>query len=267
MMPFAQAGDLKMHYEERGSGPETILFCHGWTGAWLDWKLVMDALPDGFRAIAVDLRGAGETDKPASGYTIKQYSDDLFALCQALGLKNFTFVGHSMGGAITYQFVIDHAELLNAAVPCAAPGADGDIGDDGLSAEAIADWHANRHNLDYQVAYYRKYFRRPVSEEVILATARYAGNCSDGHILDSVDSACNLRLGDHLSLTRVPMLFIAADYDTRELDLVIADWKRVPGAHLQVFNGSNHSFHTEQPAAVAAVLVDFIRSISAQDAA
>ncbi len=260
-MPFVQSGDLRMHYEERGTGPETILFCHGWTGSWMDWTLVMKALPDGFRSIAVDLRGAGDTDKPASGYTIKQYSDDLYAFCRTLGLRDFTFVGHSMGGGITYQFVVDHPELLKAAAPCGAVGADGYAG---WSAEAVADLRANRLNRDYNLANARAYYLRPVPEDLLVAGVDQAIKCSDGHVYDSIDSIRDLRLGDRLAQTKVPMLWMAADRDEAiPLDMVIADWKRVPGAHLQVFHGSNHSFQVEQPAAYAATLVDFIRSIPA----
>lgn len=258
-MPFVTANGLQMHYEERGSGPETILFVHGWTGSWFDWTPALDVLPPGYRAVAVDLRGAGDTDKPASGYTIQQYADDLYEFANTLGLSNFTFVGHSMGGAITYQFVCDHPELLKAAVPCGATASDGY---EGWSDAAIADLRANRLDREYNIANARLYYVRPVPEDYLIGCVDQSIKASDGHVFDSIDSMLNLRLAERLAQTKVPLLWMGADRDESiPVDMTIRDWQRVPGAHLQIFNRSSHSFPAEQPQEFIRALTGFIESV------
>ncbi len=91
-MPFVQAGDIRLHYVERGSGPEPVVFIHGYTGSSRNWQEALERLPERFHAYALDLRGAGESDKPASGYSPRIYADDINLATKALGLNTFTLV-------------------------------------------------------------------------------------------------------------------------------------------------------------------------------
>ena len=60
---FVQLGDLRMHYVERGTGPLVVLL-HGFPEMWWSWRHIIPAIADaGFRVIAPDLRGYGETDQ------------------------------------------------------------------------------------------------------------------------------------------------------------------------------------------------------------
>lgn len=95
------ATGLRMHYVERGDPlGEPILFVHGWPDSWFSYSLVLDALPSGYRALAIDLRGFGGTDRPADGYTIEQHAADIAAFLDAVGISAATLVGHSMGSFI-----------------------------------------------------------------------------------------------------------------------------------------------------------------------
>ena len=61
---FANTNGIKMHYVEAGSGPLVVL-CHGWPESWYSWRHQLQALADsGYRAVAPDQRGYGQTDKP-----------------------------------------------------------------------------------------------------------------------------------------------------------------------------------------------------------
>ncbi|MBI2761883.1 MAG: alpha/beta fold hydrolase, partial [Chloroflexi bacterium] len=76
-MPFVQAGDVRLHYVERGSGPEPLVFVHGFTSSSRAWEEIHDLLPDRYRAIFIDLRGAGASDKPAGAYGPAVYVNDI----------------------------------------------------------------------------------------------------------------------------------------------------------------------------------------------
>ncbi len=103
---------LNMFYREAGSGDRVFLFVHGNCATSLWWERVMAALPAGIRSIALDLRGCGDTDKPAQQWTWQELADDVYLFAQALNLSKVTLVGHSLGGTIAMQVAADHPDLV-----------------------------------------------------------------------------------------------------------------------------------------------------------
>ncbi|MEM7721596.1 MAG: alpha/beta fold hydrolase [Pseudomonadota bacterium] len=88
-----------------------VIFVHGNLSSATWWAEVMSGLPDGFRAIAPDLRGYGGADPAALTDATRgmgDYSDDLAALMGTLGLKAAHMVGHSLGGGVLWRFLADH---------------------------------------------------------------------------------------------------------------------------------------------------------------
>ncbi|QQA43988.1 alpha/beta hydrolase [Pelagovum pacificum] len=96
-------------------GPEDgvpVVFVHGNLSAATWFEETMMRLPDGFRAIAPDLRAYGEADPEAkvdATRGLKDLSDDLAALLAALDIEAAHFVGHSLGGAVLWQLLADHS--------------------------------------------------------------------------------------------------------------------------------------------------------------
>src|SRR5215470_18322445 len=116
---FVQAGTVKLQYFEHGTGPEPLVLVHGYQSSGRIWRLVQEALDQTrFRSMALSNRGAGDSERTAaeSDYTVESFAGDLFAAMQALGLRDFTLVGHSMGGATVTQFALDHPALVQALV-------------------------------------------------------------------------------------------------------------------------------------------------------
>jgi len=104
---LVQAGAVKLQYFEHGTGPELLLLVHGYQTSGRIWRLVQEALdPSRFRSLAFTNRGAGDSERMAAeaDYTVQSFAHDLFAATQALGLRDFTLVGHSMGGAVVYRY-------------------------------------------------------------------------------------------------------------------------------------------------------------------
>ena len=109
------------------SGPddgEPVLFVHGNASSATFWEETMLALPSGMRGIAPDLRGYGGAD-PAQKIDATRgmcdFSDDLRALLDELGIERTHVVGHSMGGAIIWQMIMDYPARLRT-VTLSDPG-------------------------------------------------------------------------------------------------------------------------------------------------
>ena len=90
------------------TGPP-VLFVHGNVSSSLFWQPTMLALPAGFRALALDLRGFGDTDPAPADATrgLRDYADDLAATIAALGLDHVHLVGWSMGAGVALQYLAD----------------------------------------------------------------------------------------------------------------------------------------------------------------
>ena len=105
---------LERTADEQGTPPErTVVLVHGNVSSALFWQETMLGLPAGIRAIAVDLRGFGDSEALPVDATrgLGDYSDDVHATLETLGLPTAHLVGWSMGGGVVMQYALDHPAL------------------------------------------------------------------------------------------------------------------------------------------------------------
>ena len=93
----------KLRYEEAGSG-KPLVCIPGWSQTAAQFKHQLTGLNDRYRVIAVDMRGHGESDKPAHGYSIARLSKDVHDLLADLSLADVTLMGHSMGCSVIWSY-------------------------------------------------------------------------------------------------------------------------------------------------------------------
>lgn len=114
---MVQTDRLKMHVLSCGpDGGTPVLFVHGNVSSATFWEETMLALPDGFRGIALDLRGYGDTEPLPVDATLglSDMVADIHSLVETLGLEKFHIVGHSMGGGIVMKYAITHPAKLRS---------------------------------------------------------------------------------------------------------------------------------------------------------
>jgi 3-oxoadipate enol-lactonase len=101
-----EVGDVELAYTRRGEGP-AVVFVHGLGGSKEAWSEEAEAVADaGYDAIAIDMRGAGESEAPPGPYSVEEWSLDLIGLLDALRIDRAALVGHSVG-----CMVVEHAAL------------------------------------------------------------------------------------------------------------------------------------------------------------
>ena len=102
---------------DMGEGP-TIVLLHGLGGSLYDWRFVQRPLSEqGFRVVAVDLLGAGESDRPADAdYGIFRQARRVRGILDALGVARATLVGNSYGGGVALAFAQDWPERVERLV-------------------------------------------------------------------------------------------------------------------------------------------------------
>ncbi|PFG48764.1 pimeloyl-ACP methyl ester carboxylesterase [Amycolatopsis sulphurea] len=106
------ANGIRLHVAECGEGP-LVLFLHGFAEYWWAWHHQLPAMAEaGFRAVAVDLRGYGDSDKPPRGYDAWTLAGDVGGLIKALGARRAHLVGHAWGGMLAWTVAALHPRLV-----------------------------------------------------------------------------------------------------------------------------------------------------------
>lgn len=100
---FTTSDGVKLHYLEAGAGKPLVLI-PGWSQTAAQFKHQLDGLSDRYRVIAIDMRGHGDSAKPAYGYRIHRLSQDLHEFLVANSLAEVTLGGHSMGCSVIWGY-------------------------------------------------------------------------------------------------------------------------------------------------------------------
>src|SRR3954447_23770406 len=94
---------IRLQYLESGVG-QPLVMIPGWSQTAEQFKFQIEGLSDRYRVIAVDMRGHGESSKPAYGYRIARLSKDVHELLTALDLHEVALLGHSMGASVIWSY-------------------------------------------------------------------------------------------------------------------------------------------------------------------
>lgn len=117
------AGGLSLHAAVAGKGP-LVVFGHGFPGLWYSWRHQMAALAEaGYRAVAVDQRGYGRSDRPVDPalYDADYVMNDMLHLLDALGEKKAVFVGHDFGAQQVCNLAVRHPDRVAGVVIMSCP--------------------------------------------------------------------------------------------------------------------------------------------------
>jgi pimeloyl-ACP methyl ester carboxylesterase len=113
---YLDANGINIHYVRHGEGLPLVLL-HGWPEFWLTWRKNILPLAESFDVVASDLRGFGDSDKPAlpdpPSALLKEYVEDLRGLVDALGFERFGIVSHDVGAYVAQAFARSYTERLS----------------------------------------------------------------------------------------------------------------------------------------------------------
>jgi pimeloyl-ACP methyl ester carboxylesterase len=118
-----EANGIRIHVAEAGEGP-LVLLCHGFPESWYSWRHQLEALANaGFRAVAPDMRGYGQTERPEAieSYTLLHLVGDMVALVPALGEKDAVIVGHDWGAPVACIAALLRPDVFRGVVGLSVP--------------------------------------------------------------------------------------------------------------------------------------------------
>ncbi|MEV7867310.1 alpha/beta hydrolase [Streptomyces sp. NPDC088124] len=106
---FAEVNGTRLHYVVGGQGDPLVLL-PGWPRTWYQFHKIMPPLARHYQVIAPDLRGMGDSDKPAGGYDKKTMARDIYELLRALGHSRAYIAGEDIGSMVAHSFAANHPE-------------------------------------------------------------------------------------------------------------------------------------------------------------
>jgi pimeloyl-ACP methyl ester carboxylesterase len=118
-----ETNGIRMHIAEQGEGPLVVL-CHGFPESWYSWRHQLPALAAaGFHAVAPDMRGYGQTDRPEAidQYTLFHMAGDIVGLIDALGEKDAVIAGHDWGAPVAWHAALWRPDRFRGVIGLSVP--------------------------------------------------------------------------------------------------------------------------------------------------
>lgn len=275
-MPFVKtsaAPITDIHYDDAGAG-QPIVLIHGWPLSHRMWESQVNALVDaGYRCIAYDRRGFGNSGKPAGGYDYDTFASDLNDIVTTLDLSDAVLAGFSMGGGEVARYVgrygtrrISKTMLLGAVPPFLLKTADNPEGTD----KAVFDGMIESVKKD-RIAFLEQFFQNfynwdtapaGVSNDLIPFSKSIAWAASPVATQLSITAFGTTDFRADLAKFDVPTIVAHGDAD-RIVPFEISGKKSaemIKGSRLEVLKGAPHGFAATHAQQLNELMLDFLRS-------
>jgi pimeloyl-ACP methyl ester carboxylesterase len=235
---------------------------HGWSGTGHYFNDTIEHLDlTNLRAVTMDLRGHGDSDKPDHGYSDKQLAADLLAVADTAGAEAFVLIGFSMSGRFAQYVPLiapDRVRGLALVAPCPASPIP-------LPPETRRDWVARAGQLKRLAEVTAMFITQPVRTDVLDRFGHEAAKASS-FALDATLGLCvEASFADRLQEIRVPAPVVGGIHDSLLTPEVLRQAVAAPlPKGRSVFLNSNHEIPLEQPCELAAVIGAFAAGLAGQ---
>ncbi len=152
-----KANGIDIHYVTQGEGP-LVIFCHGFPETWYSWRHQISAISQaGYRAVAIDMRGYGQTSKPEAieAYSLSHLVGDVVGAVDAFGSDQAVVIGHDWGGPVAWYSALMRPDVFRAVAVLSVPYNPPTPLPDGMNLIDRMAMNAGEKN------YYRLYFQPP----------------------------------------------------------------------------------------------------------
>jgi non-heme chloroperoxidase len=107
------ATGVRLRYAEQGDpAGHPLILLHGYSDSWFSFSRVLPLLPASYHVYALSQRGHGDSERPAGGYSMRDFATDVIAFMDAKELARATLIGHSMGSLVAQQVALTAPERV-----------------------------------------------------------------------------------------------------------------------------------------------------------
>jgi non-heme chloroperoxidase len=274
----AYATDI--YYQDLGHGQPVVLI-HGWPLSHRMWEAQINALTEaGYRCVAYDRRGFGESGKPTGGYDYDTFAADLDALITHLDLRDVVLAGFSMGGGEVARYLgrygsdrVSKALLLGAVPPFLLKTADNPEGVDKKVFDGMLEGVKA-----YRVAFLEEFFptfynsqsgSKGISADLIPFSKWIAWGASPLATQQCIVAFGTTDFRQDLARITVPTLIVHGDKD-RIVPIDVSgkrSHEMIEGSELRVLKGAPHGFAATHASELNELMLEFLRAPARAEAA
>lgn len=270
---------IRIAYTDDGAAdnPTTLVLIHGLGSNLKSWQKNTDSFSRHARCIALDLPGYGKSDKGDYPYDVAFFAQTLREFVQALGLKNVTLVGHSMGGQIGLTAVLQDPGLAKKMVLLAPAGFETFSEQENAWFKMVYTPALLKSTSPEQIRknFELNFFQFPADAEFMVAdrmtmreTVDYDGYCN--MIPICVMGMLAQPVFDRLSEVTIPVLILYGQNDQlipnrllhkdqTTAQVALAGQQRLPNSQLQMIPNCGHFVQWEGAAPVNQAILDFLK--------
>ena len=266
----SELGTTEVSYVEIGEGPP-VFFVHGLGGSWRNWLENIPALHKNHRVVALDLPGFGTSPMPPEPVSIHSYGDLIVAFADKIGLGPETaLVGHSMGGFIATEAVIEAPERFSSLTLVAAAGITfanfpqtrkqiAKIAIRMMLPIASGNLERNMGRKRLRSASFKGLIAHPsmIGREILWEMGHY-GVRSPG-LMQAAWELAGYDTRERLKEITVPTLVVWGNQDRLvPVGAAYGYEKRIPSSELELIDDAGHMVQMERPGRFNRVLEDFV---------
>ena len=260
-MPKAAVNGIEIHYEIEGRGDPVMLLI-GLPGVGGGWGPQIPLFAKDYLTIVPDQRGAGQSSRPDSGYTIEEHATDMAETLRSLGCGPAHIVGSSTGGVIGQIMALDHPDVVRTVTMGSAWAVPDDYFRHQFETrKRILQESDLRVYADASALFLFSptYFRHHYDEIKKWCEVAASGSSDPGIMAKRIDMILNYDPKGRLKDIKHPVLVLVGDHDACTPPYFSEELVNlIPGAEMAMLEGG-HLIYRENPEGFHSRVVDFIR--------
>jgi non-heme chloroperoxidase len=246
---------ITLHCATQGptTGPAVIML-HGFSDSWFSFSRVLPLMPADMRVVVPDLRGHGDSERPADGYRLADFADDVIQLMDAMQIARAVVVGHSMGSFVARKIyeLAPHRVSRLVLVGAAAVAGNRNLIELMEAVNELKDPVDENFVRDFQRSCVHTAVPEPFMEAAIANSRRMPARIWKAALRGLIDG--------EISMPREPLRALVlggrrdAVFSATE-QMVLA--RQFPRGELHLIDDVGHTVHWEQPATFVNALIRF----------